>query len=1425
MKKSNKNNHEQEFLEILKNILERDPISQHTNSRDDECWSQIQPHLLDESTFKGNDGASTTLDNSRQILTHKISDGLCPGLMVLICGLAVSENPASSACCLPMPIINRPLTNDRRYNRSCQGNVASVFDPNSDDNIKNQHFDFYPYTIFAGNEQEHDQNVHDCGNHDSKLFGKPRTCGLAKERVEALYIAFSKSNRPLPDINFLNQEKNKLKVVSAVLQIIQQEDGLFGGLQNFDNYRKFHSYLQFLRGANSETQRWNNSSWRHTVLMIKALWVSLGFPILAPVSGMGRLYSANQELLNRTNAHGCLPEAFKHRVPATLVGLMDGTFNKDTKPFLQAYGMEQQYIAQNIAQYTLPELVKLIWCDKEIDIINYTPKPKAYFEAKGAANRICTQQMEKIAEKLKFFASMCSNGKGVLTDGYLKVDDLGRRARLHTSSPFDKIGKECVKRVLFSLGGLVKVDFKDDKIVFQSPHVSINQFFLSDGSGSAPILIPKQLNKENLNTIKAMLAIETCIVSPIVRNLQSWFLPLKPAQPQNCDLGEWMLQEFLFSYMRELVTGYGLFVEYPFVNLELPQVKSLFRSLDPTQMDKNHQLMADWWKKSSGNGQDFKCNLFGVVTYVVLCINLFINEDEKKVKSFNNSRFIKADSDATRRNMLKELCPLFTIPEKSENIKWSLYELSKSLLDGKSDYARKAAEDVNNLMQSSRFSNRNLFETIQEHFKNWRTDIKQNDTLFCDLFNDVASEEVGGTEHEQGDVQYDYLQLLDKDKGDSENSFQELKLDAAKEIKPKIFFSRLPSDKLTAVCEWFTSSEYMETFHKESSKIQWYDWQSRSQPEQCHGQYRMSGQNKSAAETDMMKFIEDKLKEVHDFSVKSSNCGAVCTVNGMAHQFSHVDNPRSFEEGSVGYIGHMALHDEGSLIRLDQTEKSKEGSKIVHFHYVHIPKGYLLLHDARWYHGGHYGSNKLFRFHCYITNFEWNISENPDMFIWPDIYPSTCQPSIDEIGKQFRDATAEVLTEPKKVALWLGMIGTTPKSKNMSTSPNECKSDEEWEAWLQTFGQNNQNILGKQEARDFLRISAALRQGCRVYSTSAMDKRDDMDPTYHYNGNWNKAQFLDRVKEKLHVVEFDCTWMPSSYFDDHVREFFYQKNIPAIMERLVSGGCILLPLQICILDQIIGCANKYPSWSLSLLTGEEVKKKSPLLQATSALRESLDSEQYDIYIGKEKNQEDRYCGIKYQELNEVQISNPALIRTLMEVSSSSGDATKLRYICIEEAGEDMTEQKNYKQKKSARKRKTPSTNTEEKSKNKKRSSRKKKSLQVFKEKVSSQCSFIESQNLQKILCNTYQQDSAMAESALEEIQKATEKAGVEDECARTLLEVQKGDRTKTKEDTAQAILDLVNNGSGPTASRKEFLSDVIGLLQEEVEKMDSHCQE
>lgn len=200
----------------------------------------------------------------------------------------------------------------------------------------------------------------------------------------------------------------------------------------------------------------------------------------------------------------------------------------------------------------------------------------------------------------------------------------------------------------------------------------------------------------------------------------------------------------------------------------------------------------------------------------------------------------------------------------------------------------------------------------------------------------------------------------------------------------------VPLTYLIELVKFYKSGPYVKHFEASRNGIMRYSSHGRTNSTwRPHGEYLMSNNGFNKAEESMLGLIKNALaKNVENFCPNHVSCGVIRTVEKMMHQLSHLDHADVLSGTKKAFIGHMGLEQEGSVIRLDIVSKEAlqamannrfpNGQKqkiVLESLFVWIPFGSILLLDARQFHGGHYGTNNVFRFHCVISDFNFATRE------------------------------------------------------------------------------------------------------------------------------------------------------------------------------------------------------------------------------------------------------------------------------------------------------------------------------------------------------------------------------------------------------------------------------------------------------------------
>ena len=280
-----------------------------------------------------------------------------------------------------------------------------------------------------------------------------------------------------------------------------------------------------------------------------------------------------------------------------------------------------------------------------------------------------------------------------------------------------------------------------------------------------------------------------------------------------------------------------------------------------------------------------------------------------------------------------------------------------------------------------------------------QTDFVSNRTNNNDRVDDNANDDdisIASAGHEAGGgnslVREEKLFLGLDYEWDSGGDDQEMKL---KEIKmggvTNYLCSYIPIRLLLKLVQFYQSEEFDQHFGKSRHGIMRYN--SKGVPNSGlapHGEYLMNEWGFDATEDEMLQQLQHALAAaVDNFTPSHVACGVIRTVRGMMHQLPHLDHADVLSGEKRAFIGHMGLEQEGSMIRLDVVSDEamqamannippnpQKQKIILQSTFVYIPFGSILLLDARQFHGGHYGSNDVFRFHCVISDFNFKRRES-----------------------------------------------------------------------------------------------------------------------------------------------------------------------------------------------------------------------------------------------------------------------------------------------------------------------------------------------------------------------------------------------------------------------------------------------------------------
>jgi hypothetical protein len=155
---------------------------------------------------------------------------------------------------------------------------------------------------------------------------------------------------------------------------------------------------------------------------------------------------------------------------------------------------------------------------------------------------------------------------------------------------------------------------------------------------------------------------------------------------------------------------------------------------------------------------------------------------------------------------------------------------------------------------------------------------------------------------------------------------------------------------------------------------------------------------KGAHTTRVENFMNEVSKGLNEVTGKQLLNGAL-EIHGFcietvepAHQRGHIDHALSYEVDKRSFVGHMPLDQEGIVLRLENISSGmrqcllqKEANLVDKFEvvdhilYIHVPFGSILVIDDRTFHGGHYGSPGVKRFHFVVSPRKWQDQEGDSL--------------------------------------------------------------------------------------------------------------------------------------------------------------------------------------------------------------------------------------------------------------------------------------------------------------------------------------------------------------------------------------------------------------------------------------------------------------
>ena len=165
--------------------------------------------------------------------------------------------------------------------------------------------------------------------------------------------------------------------------------------------------------------------------------------------------------------------------------------------------------------------------------------------------------------------------------------------------------------------------------------------------------------------------------------------------------------------------------------------------------------------------------------------------------------------------------------------------------------------------------------------------------------------------------------------------------------------------------------------------------------------FSMRTKSKSAYPLGVTTFLADVSRGLNEVTGNASLNGDL-EIHGLcietvkpAHQRGHIDHESSYEMEKRSFVGHMPLDQEGIVLRLDNISSEmrqcllqkeynldEKVDVVDDILYIHVPFGSILVIDDRTFHGGHYGSPEVKRFHFVVSPWKWKNEEQDDALVF-----------------------------------------------------------------------------------------------------------------------------------------------------------------------------------------------------------------------------------------------------------------------------------------------------------------------------------------------------------------------------------------------------------------------------------------------------------
>jgi len=551
------------------------------------------------------------------------------------------------------------------------------------------------------------------------LEGSLSTLGLEEESIKTLWNAFFDGQ--VNDVKFptgqgpdtptalIDTPAGKVILLRSMFCCIQKKYDCFKHRRNLEELL-LHLY-QVWRDANLDPNGeervavhdllcWGSN--QQTVLLIKALWMALGFPLLAPVEGLARLHCSNLALQKECDP---IPPGLAKKNFTFFIGIQ-GELDEDARAKIAMVALQNQEIASQMTELSLRDLFPELCKALKIDVstlagteIFHTPpdtkrKKKNHPSLSGLKKFTKAVQAQKLVKLLHRYENQIK-----FLSKHLESSSL--TAKHNESNKWHAIlgdlslpeffpAKKRASVVIFAIL-LAPFHVRFDGVYCNSPYETLYNFLAANGareSTDAIWWIPDQRAVDFNKEISCgwLVDFHKGVLTPLVKEMATC---LHAVSSNRTIVFEYFLKIWLHSYLRELLNWKGL-------RIPSGALPNLFRKAleydlfteDGNRLKSYNSLVVSVTRAASSLRQsqekDLECNLYGVVTFTFLHLAQ-TGELQHCVKSFDTSTDSPPDAEQCKE-YLKNSCPLFLARETNGEIikngsrTWSLFQITSWLL-------------------------------------------------------------------------------------------------------------------------------------------------------------------------------------------------------------------------------------------------------------------------------------------------------------------------------------------------------------------------------------------------------------------------------------------------------------------------------------------------------------------------------------------------------------------------------------------------------------------------------------------------------------------------------------------------------------------------------------------------------------------------